>query len=295
VAVALVAGIALAVPASLASAATPSSVKTATRSSNVVKPFAVISGNAHGYEFKSQTRHPNGTVTVTYASATAKNKFSYIGPPGAILHVGSHVFSWSHGKSLSAIGVTLPANTIPEHGEHVASKEPSGTAVSPDATEGSICIDDENESEWGEVDSCDIRDLLGGSAGAYYIADEMESIGYSVKSGYSLVEAGTEMDYPSVDYVIRQEPAGTYKTGCSTVTLSFQLYGVGFSTDWDTCNGTVDPYGLGYDYGGAIWDGSISGTSEIVLEPTLETHTTLKNPTSTFWVDVDGTWTGITT
>jgi hypothetical protein len=152
----------------------------------------------------------------------------------------------------------------------------------PDASYvNSWCIDFNDGSDYMYLDSCDIRYLLGGSSGDRLVSDEMESTA-TPYSGTDLTYAQVEMDYYDKDYVVEQEPQADYSTGCKTDTLSFTWYGLGFSTSFDTCGGTVYPYGLGTDTAGDYWSGVTSG--QITLDPAMEVHASSTDPATTFYV-----------
>jgi hypothetical protein len=253
-----------------------------------------ITGDAHGFGITSTRHNADGTVTAVGRNAKGSS-FTYTGTAGAAISLVMRVPKGSKtGKPMPMIGVvTDPAasKAAVAAAESDARLSATRAVVSPASTYiGHWCIT-YTDGSIGWEKSCDLRWLLAKS-GDYLIADEIGTWAESYGST-PLTHADIENDYASSsDTVVKVEPSSSLSHGCSTYTLSFTLYGLGFSTDFDSCDGTIYPYGLADDYGGSYYSGSTY--DEITMEPTLEVGATSSDPGFTTYFGINGSEYGVT-
>jgi hypothetical protein len=204
----------------------------------------ILTPDTVGLTFNGETVAADGTVTDVWTNA-AGWEFDYIGEPGGTFQ--ESMTTDSTGATTLDLAASSPQATITNHWCVKAIK---GTGH--------------------KMTACDLRTALYSAPSNHVIADDMTSQAHA-SSG--LRYNAIYMSYNwSANQIITMDPLGDVGSHCTQITLGATWYGITFSANEVTCQGTLHPWGQSGSKGGAIWRSNLPNpTSTIGIEEILKT------------------------
>jgi hypothetical protein len=203
-----------------------------------------LTGDTVDLSFAGETVASDGSVTDTWTNA-AGWQFVYTGPAGAQLQESMTPAAGS--------GTTLD----------LAASAPAGVTQQ-------WCVKAIQGSGY-RMTACNVRTTLYSAPNNHYIADDMTSQAHA--------SSGLRYDSVYMTYnwngnqIISMDPLGDVGTHCSQVSFGVTWYGLSFSADELTCQGTLRPWGQSSNQGGGNWQSNLANpTGTIGIEEILKTH-----------------------
>ena len=203
-----------------------------------------LTADTVGLSFAGETVAADGTVTDTWTNASGW-QFVYTGPPGGQVHEAMTPAADS--------GTTLD----------LAASAPAGPIQS-------WCVKAIQGNGY-RMTACNERTALYSAPNNHFIADDMRSQAHA-SSGLRYDSVYMSYNW-SGNQIYSMDPLGDVGTHCGQVSFGVTWYGISFSADEVTCQGTLRPWGLSSSTGGGTWTSNlINPTSTIGIEEILKTH-----------------------
>lgn len=204
----------------------------------------VLAPGTVGLSFGGETVAADGTVTDVWTNA-AGWEFDYVGEPGGTFQ--ESMTTDSTGATTLDLSASSPQVTVTNHW---CVKAIQGTGH--------------------KMTACDLRTALYSAPNNHVIADDMTSQAHA-SSGLRYNSVYMSYNW-SGNQINTMDPLGDVGTHCNPVSFGVTWYGISFSADEVTCQGTLHPWGQSGAKGGGIWQANlVNPTSTIGIEEILKT------------------------